>query len=59
MQLKKYGATSYEAKMAWEVVEKIEYTYQSSSKNDDDDTSDWLDNVDTEDATTLKVIYVI
>lgn len=33
---KKYGTTSFRAKIAWEVVEKIEYSYQVRSKSNTD-----------------------
>mmetsp|Transcript_16248 Transcript_16248/g.34335 ORF Transcript_16248/g.34335 Transcript_16248/m.34335 type:complete len:211 (-) Transcript_16248:203-835(-) len=37
---KKYGATSYKARLSWEVVEKMEYAYKNSSTEINKKTGD-------------------
>ena len=54
---KKYGVASPEAKVAWEAVEKIEYTYKTSSwkKNSDVDAS-WFDSKAQNDIRELEAL---
>lgn len=53
----KYGVASPEAKVAWEAVEKIEYTYKTSSwkKNSDVDAS-WFDSKAQNDIRELEAL---